>query len=424
MQIRKFSLLLLILSIAAGIAGTVAGEFILAGLYGAVPSPVLIGIYFGVLALFVGLFALLAELISPVVNGRGWRSEYAGFSWKVLIPATFVLLFLAGTLFQFLYSINLSKTEPPDDIVVALDISGSMLESDPNRKSIKAAQNLISTMKGSHRASVISFNHEAAVTQPMFPISDTGLRTEAVDRIGQLQADGETNIEAALATAMDEINANGESGRKPMVILFSDGYSEVDLPSALKPYKDADIAVNTIGMSRFDIEGSGLLRDISAETGGAYYDVRNADELSNVFETIYLNNADRLLVDERRGPLLDSTWLSVLRVLFYTLIGGLIGLALGAVFDNRYLAKSFTITGIGCGLLAGLLMEAGFRLIPETGIFIRLVSNILLAIVAGFGTLIIPVREKFSGGSLMRRSGNDAERKNFGTQGRHERKGF
>ncbi|OCA88075.1 hypothetical protein A8F94_09660 [Bacillus sp. FJAT-27225] len=424
MHIRKFSLLLLIFSIAAGIAGTVAGEFILAGLYGVVPSPILIGIYFGVLALLVGLFALLAELISPVVNGRGWRTEYAGFSWKVLVPATFILLFLAGTLFQFLYSINLSKQMPPDDIVVALDISESMLNTDPDRKSFKAAQNLISTMKDTHRAAVISFNDEAAVTQQMFPISDSGARAEAVERIGELQAVGETNIEAALAAAMDEIKANEESGRKPMVILFSDGYSKVNLPSALKPYKDADIAVNTIGMSRFDIEGSGLLRDISAETGGAYYDVRNADELSNVFETIYLNNADRLLVDERRGPLLDSTWLSVLRVLFYTLIGGLIGLALGAVFDNRFLAKSFTLSGLGCGLLAGLLVEIGFKLIPETGIFIRLASNILLAIVAGFGTLIIPVREKFSSGSLMRRGGPDIHDKSYGVQGGHERKGF
>ncbi|WP_462410930.1 vWA domain-containing protein [Neobacillus sp. Marseille-QA0830] len=419
MPVRKFSFLFFIFSLIAGVIGAVFGEWLLANFYGVWPNILLMGAYFGLLALIAGLLCLLAEIISPVINGRSWRVEYSGFSWKVLIPSTLVMLFAGGIIFQFLYSLNFANVKPPDDIVLVLDISDSMNKTDPDHESLMAAGGLISNMKPSHRASIISFNENAFVTKPMFKISDKDERADAIDQINALEASGSTDIGNALDRAMKEMNSHEKAGRKPMVILFSDGYSELDLDSVVKPYQKQDIVINTVGMSKIDKGGAQLLKSIASSTGGSFHDVKNADDLKNVFEKIYLENQDRLLVTERYGVFKDSTYLAVLHVLLITLIGGLFGLALGILFDNRYLAKSYSITGLASGLLAGLVLEIGLQdSALLSGFSYRLVADILLTTATGLGTMIIPIREKFSGGTPHHYSGTGSSVR--GTQQRRD----
>ncbi|MFL6562733.1 MAG: VWA domain-containing protein, partial [Bacillus sp. (in: firmicutes)] len=407
MPVRKFSFLFFVFSIIAGLLGAVVGEWLIESYYGVWPNILLIGAYFGQLALTYGLFCLVAELISPIINGRNWRLEYSGLSWKMLVPATLVMLFGAGLIFQLLYSLNFSNIKPPDDIVMVMDISDSMNETDPNHESLKAAEKLISNMKPTHRASVISFNEEASITKSMFNVSDKQERADAIDQINGLQANGSTDIGNALDTAITEIDDHQKKGRKPMVILFSDGYSELDLDTVVAPYEDKDIVINTIGMSKIDKGGAQLLTAIASRTGGSFYDVKNANELTNVFEKIYLENQDRLLVTERHGLFKDSTYLSVLRVVLVTLIGGLFGLALGIIFDNRYLAKSYSLTGMIAGLLAGLVLELGLQDSLQSGFSNRIAADILLTALTGLGTMIIPIREKFSSGTKRNTGGTD-----------------
>jgi Ca-activated chloride channel homolog len=424
MPVRKFNFLFFVFSIIAGFLGAIVGEWLIESYYGVWPNILLMGAYFGQLALIAGLFCLGAELISPIINGRSWRLEYSGLSWKMLIPSTLVMLFAAGLIFQFLYSINFSNIKPPDDIVMVMDISDSMNETDPGHESLKAAGKLISNMKPTHRASVISFNEKALITKSMFNVSDKQERADAIEQINGLTASGGTDIGNALTTAIQEIDTNQKAGRKPMVILFSDGYSELDLDAVVEPYQDKDIVINTIGMSKIDKGGAQLLTFIASRTGGSYYDVKNANELTNVFEKIYLENQDRLLVTERHGLFQDSTYLSILRVVLITLIGGLFGLALGIIFDNRYLAKSYCLTGLIAGLLAGLVLELGLQDSLQSGFSYRLAADILLTALTGLGTLIIPIREKFSGSTGRNTGATDFSIKGTSPKRDHFKKGF
>lgn len=399
MPVRKFSFLFFVFSILAGLIGAVVGEWFISSYYGVWPNILLMGVYFAQLAFIFGLFCLAAELITPVINGRSWRLEYSGFSWKILFPATFVMLFAAGVLFQFLYSLNFSNIKPPDDIVLVLDTSDSMNKTDPNHESLKAAGKLITKMKPNHRASVLSFNEKAMITKSMFNISDKEERADALKQVNELTDSGGTDIGNALDTAIQEIDTHHQTGRKPMVILFSDGYSELDLNEVVEPYQNKDIIINTIGMSKIDRSGARLLQSIASSTGGSFSDVKNANELTNVFEKIYLENQDRLLMTERHGLFQDSIYLSVLRVVFLTLIGALFGLALGIIFDNRYLAKSYVITGLIAGILAGLLLELGLKNNMLGGFTHRVTADTLLTALMGLGTMFIPIREKFTGPS-------------------------
>ncbi len=262
MPVRKFSFLFFIFSLLAGGIGALIGEWLLVSYYGLWPNLLLTGVYFGQLALIAGLFYLLAELLSPVINGKSWRLEYSGLSWKLLLPASLGMLFVAGIVFQLLYSINFSTIKPPDDIVMVLDISDSMNSTDPGHESHKAAKQLISNMKPTHRAAVISFNHEPTITKEMFAISDKNERADALEKIDQLHATGQTDIALALDTAIKQIDNNQQPGRTPMVILFSDGYSELDLTAVLEPYISRDIVIHSIGMSEIDRGGAQLLKKL------------------------------------------------------------------------------------------------------------------------------------------------------------------
>ncbi|MFJ5713577.1 VWA domain-containing protein [Neobacillus sp. NPDC093127] len=424
MPVRKFSFLFFIFSIIAGFIGAVIGEWLLDSYYGVWPNILLMGAYFGQLAFIAGLLVLLAEIISPVINGRSWRLEYSGLSWKFLVPSTLVMLFGAGLIFQFLYSLNFSNVKPPDDIVMVMDISDSMNETDPGRESLKAAGKLIANMEPTHRASIISFNEKASTTKSMFSIGDQQERTDAIDQINHLEYSGGTDIGHALDTAIHEIDDNQQSGRKSMVILFSDGYSELDLDAVAKPYQSKGIIINTIGMSQIDRGGAQLLKLIASRTGGSFYDVKKADELTNVFEKIYLENQDRLLVTERHGLFKDSLYLAVLRVVLMTLIGGLFGLALGIVFDNRYLAKSYGITGLISGLLAGLVLELGLQDSLMSGFSYRMAAAILLTALTALGTMIIPIREKFAGRPGRHSGGSDVSVRDASSKRNQYNKGF
>ncbi|UUZ85610.1 hypothetical protein LJK88_20150 [Paenibacillus sp. P26] len=73
MKRRKWNGLLALFSIAGGLAGFVLGEVLLSRYSGSLHETLLMGLYFGLLALTVTLGRLLAETISPRLNGANWR---------------------------------------------------------------------------------------------------------------------------------------------------------------------------------------------------------------------------------------------------------------------------------------------------------------------------------------------------------------
>lgn len=66
---RKINLLLFFFSLLGGGVAFVLGELLLSRRPYDLPSIVLVGIYFAIVALGVGLGCLIAEMISPRLNG-------------------------------------------------------------------------------------------------------------------------------------------------------------------------------------------------------------------------------------------------------------------------------------------------------------------------------------------------------------------
>ncbi|MGF7048959.1 Ca-activated chloride channel family protein [Paenibacillus sp. DS2015] len=424
---RKINLLLVLFSLIGGAVGFVIGELLLSNLYDDWPGIVVIGLYLGILAFFIGLFCLIAEMIDPRLSGPSWRQRYMGTSWKWLVPVTLVAVFALGLLFESLYQINPGRVKAVQNIVLVIDNSGSMSETDPTNGRYEAAKNLVNKMDSKKQVAVVEFSDEAKLVQPFIQLKNQAYKDEVYETIDSLvTSDGGTEFRLALQASLQHIEEQQDPERGTMVILLSDGFSEMDLNHDLAGYQEQKIVVNTIGLSVVNGEGSGLLNEIALRTGGQYYDVTNADEISNIFETIYNNIGERTLLTERTGPMQDSTYYAVFRIVAFTLIGLAIGLSLGLIFDNRYLARSFGAGGAVAGILAGLLLEWGLNGQSPSDSIIRLLACLILAGVIAVFTLIIPVKESGTiqeGGQRPGRAGVNSGR---GLSGRNQdsSKGF
>ncbi|QTH43564.1 VWA domain-containing protein [Cohnella sp. LGH] len=395
---RKISLLLVLFSLFGGIVGAVVGEALLSWGTGKIPNVLLMGMYFGQLALWIALFCLIAELISPELNGQGWRLRYTGDSWKLLIPASLVLLLLAGMGLQFIYGLYFGKNQPPKDIMLAVDTSGSMIETDPNRESIAALNQLVQKMESDKRTAIITFSDRAQVLQPLVALDSQAAKEDVIAKLNGIGVpDGGTDIGAALSTSMTQIEAaKNEENRKSMVILISDGYSLVDLDAALAPYKANKISINTVGMNIAERDGNDLLRQIAGKTGGTFHLVDEVSDLSMVISEIYRSTQSWHLVGERTGASVDNLYYEILRIILFVLIGAFLGLALGIIFDNRYLAKSFTIGGSIAGLIAGAILEFGFKDFSLSPLTYRAAADIVLAVVLALSTVMIAYKQNSS----------------------------
>lgn len=391
---RKINLLLLLFSLIGGAIGFGIGEVLLYQLSGEMPGIVLIGLYFGILALCVGLSCLIAEMIKPRLNGSSWRQRYVGASWKLLVPATLVLLFALGTLLEFVYELNLNGAKQVKNIVFVIDDSGSMDLNDPNGDRYEATKMLIEKMDQDKEAAIVVFDDRVQLLQPFVRLKNQEVKNEVYTRLDEMEPmQGGTNFNLALNEAMEQIQGRSTSRRGTLVILLSDGFSEVDPSGVLREYQSSGVAVNTIGLGLDNPEGSDLLKEIAAATGGQYQDVSEADQLSFAFQKIYDNIGERTLVTERTGVTQNSSYYMILRIVFVILLGAALGLGLGILFDNRHLAKSFSIGGATGGILAGLLLEFGLSGADFPDGIIRLLACLILAAVIALFTLVVPVKD-------------------------------
>jgi len=392
-------------SLVGGGIGFAVGEVLLASFSGEWPTWLLMGLYFGQYALFVGLMCLVAEMISPRLNGSGWKQRYVGASWKMLVPSTFLLIGVVAMLLQFAYGSTFQSASSSNNIVMLLDTSGSMNRSDPDSRLFPAAADMVQKMEDGTNVAVISFNDSTEVVQPLTQINGQAVKDQVVQKLREQTGmnGGGTDIDKALQTAIDHLQASQKLANST-VVLMSDGYSRVDLDRALAPYKQANVVIHTVGMSAIDADGTQLLQQISTATGGTYFDVAHADQITGAFgQIIEMTRHERTLVSPRSDATEGSTFYAVLRVVSLIVIGTLLGLALGLIFDNRHLAKSFTIGGFVSGLLAGLVLEAGFIGGDLPAMLLHLLAALLLAVVLTLFTLLIPVTIGTEPSSFQRR---------------------
>lgn len=239
----------------------------------------------------------------------------------VLRAVAYVALVTALARPQSMSHSTSTKTTNGIDIVLAIDVSGSMLARDlkPNRLEAlkKVAADFIKE-RISDRLGIVVYAAEAYTKAPV--TSDKNVLLNALhdikyDRIIQ---DG-TGIGVGLATAINRLKDS--PAKSKVVILMTDGVNNsglIDPQMAAEIAKEFDVKVYTIGIGtngmaempvaikpngeleyqRMKVEiDEELMKNIASETGGLYFRATDAKSLETIYEEI--NQLEKTKIDEQ-----------------------------------------------------------------------------------------------------------------------------
>lgn len=361
MGTKRFSGLAILFSIIGSGLAYLAGEIIIN--QGNLSDYLKVGLYFGLGAMLLTIMVFVSQKISPQLVGYRWKEQYFKTSLKLFIPTTLLMVGISAGLFQVLYGLKINEPSTIQDIVIAIDRSGSMEVTDPEAKRFTAMNGFIDQLKGNKRVALITFNEEANLAIDFTTVSNKKEKENFKVQVANLdiQNDGTTGIQNVIDEAYSQIE---KSGRNASLILISDGeptdQSDTDIAGLVKEYVNHNIPIYTIGMMNTESLSGNYLQSIAALTGGTYYSISDTAILDEVFGSIQYDAEKGTIISPRTGAYIESRLHQGLRVVFLTIISVLIALALGIMFDNKYLVKGMMIGGFIGGMVASLLAEYFF----------------------------------------------------------------
>lgn len=381
---RKSSLLnlpMLISSVLGAAAVYILGELLL--LYVAyLPYWLQCGIYL----LFVSGICCAVMFISESVHTGGYllrhRREFkqtAGKAAVILLSAALVL----GIVTQLLYGLTgLQKFGKPDfqGTMIVCDISGSMVENDPNQDAVKAITGYIDSVPLGEYLGVTLFNQTPVLVREYSILKTEDERSELKDFISSSMVyDGGTDIQSALMKSLEQMRLIEDKNWPGLVLLFSDGLSDVDYDRLQKAsLGDVDdpktrIPVNTIYYASTPVGGY-QMSSIAQMTGGKYFYMGVDSEeiaLRDAFKhsrSIFTTENPHLL-KPYFGFSRTSPVRIILQSLFLVIWGIFTGVLVVVFLNNSRLIKDYLFVKIGISVLTGILFsvllaasEAGYEM--------------------------------------------------------------
>ena len=185
------------------------------------------------------------------------------------------------------------KVQEVINAVLDLDQSGSMKNTDPERKRVDAAQSFIGRITAQDRLAVMTFRGADAGFRASSLLQDfTGdqaLLNAAVQKVGQ---QNDTPIWDSVLDTL-ELHSGDEGGGNASraVVLFTDGQRKggtVNFAEALGAAKGSGVKFFTVGLGagrkQLDLTE---LQTLAEATGGTFANVADADGLEALFEKIF-----------------------------------------------------------------------------------------------------------------------------------------
>ncbi len=212
-----------------------------------------------------------------------------------------------------------TKTNKGIDIVMAIDVSASMLAKDlkPNRlEALKKVAGDFITKRPNDRIGIVVYAGESFTQTPI--TSDKRIVRNTIRSLKWGQLDGGTAIGMGLGSAVNRLKDS--KAKSKVIILLTDGVNNtgsIDPKTATELAKSIGIKVYTIGLGTNgtaqmpvakDINGKliyrnvpveideALLKYIAKETGGKYFRATNNRKLSKIYDEI--NKLEKTKIEE------------------------------------------------------------------------------------------------------------------------------
>ena len=186
-----------------------------------------------------------------------------------------------------------SLSRVPVTLLVVLDKSGSMADSNKLEALKSTVHFILDQLSPSDGIAITSFNSAAETVLPLGCIATPADLAHAQAQVDLLVAGGGTDISQGLSTALACFNASAGEGSHPLlnnrlvaVLLLTDGQ---DANSGNLAHHDANIAraaalglsIHTFGYGQD--HDSSLLHHLSAQTSGTFAYVEDASQVSDAF---------------------------------------------------------------------------------------------------------------------------------------------
>lgn len=199
-----------------------------------------------------------------------------------------------------LFDARVAKVD--QDVVLAIDSSGSMVWNDPGRLRIAGAKDYVTHLSCPDRIAIVDFDSDAHLTQGQIGGAVHHLYTPGFNcmpdytpvntDLDTIDQSGSTNYGAALQVANDELITYGDRDHAWAVILLTDGENTVSGANALALAQAsralaAGVTIFTIGLGP-DVDAA-LLTQIAETTGGTYYAAPDAESIRFIYFEIAMH---------------------------------------------------------------------------------------------------------------------------------------
>jgi Ca-activated chloride channel family protein len=214
------------------------------------------------------------------------------------VPAVLFLIGLAALLVSLARpTLVLAVPRSGADVMLVIDVSGSMAATDlqPTRlaAATNAARQFIDSLPDGAQVGVVSFSQGASVVAPLS--EDRG---RADDALARLTPQGGTAIGDGLNAALSQLGQRPAESAPGLVVLLSDGESNLGQPpmSVADRAKQQGVQVDTVGIGQrgaqayINRQPVGLdettLKSIADTTGGQYFYAADSGQLSEIYNQL------------------------------------------------------------------------------------------------------------------------------------------
>lgn len=190
------------------------------------------------------------------------------------------------------------------NVIIAMDASGSLKETDPNNYRLNAVNLFIHLLSNdNNKLGCLSFSTYTLGQSKLNSITQTGDKEAIYDTLKttaerEVPKNGWTNIGSALESAIKDINANGDKNLQSVILLLSDGNTE--LPSdketqasldmkadAVQAARDNHIAIYSVCLNANGKADKKEMEQLSKATGGKSIEITRAEDLQDALTTFY-----------------------------------------------------------------------------------------------------------------------------------------
>ena len=273
-------------------------------------------------------------------SGADFLSKLKPFLYLLRLLAL-SFLFIALALPQNVSVTTKIKANKGIDIVMAIDVSASMLAKDlkPSRlEALKKVATKFVNRRPNDRIGIVVYAGESFTQTPI--TSDKGIVKRTISEIKWGQIDGGTAIGMGLGSGVNRLKDS--KAKSKVIILLTDGVNNtgnIDPKTATELSKELNIKVYTIGigtngmaefpyaknprtgellfrMQQVEIDED-LLKFIASETGGRYFRATNNSKLQEIYDEI--DQLEKTKIEELKYTSFDEKYR-----IFVFIAGGLL----------------------------------------------------------------------------------------------------